>query len=116
MVDTEDCLDQCEGTIADVVKLSDPKNEDGLKPLLKNYETFKFSDLVDLKYPYPITGPPEFNFKLRSRLKYVLISFSTSTFDRIKKVSIYYFIILTRSDLNDSKKIKNISIKLIKID
>ena len=86
VVDTEDCLDQCEGTIADVVKLSDFKNEDGLKPLQVDYETFQFSDLVDLKYPK--TGPPEFNFKLRSRLKYVLISFSTSTFDRIKKVSI----------------------------
>ena len=88
VVDTEDCLEHCEGTIANIITKSYVKNEDGLKALLADYETFKFSDLVDLKYPYPITGPPEFNFKLRSRLKYVLISFSTSTFDRIKKVSI----------------------------
>ena len=79
-------MEQCEGTIADVVRLSDAKNEDGLKPLLEDYEIFKFSDIVNLKYPK--AGPPDFNFKLRSRLKYVLISFSTSTFDRIKKVSI----------------------------
>ena len=91
VVDTEDCLEQCEGTITDVVRLSDVKNEDGLKPLLEDYEIFKFSDLVNLKYPK--AGPSDFNFKLRSKLKYVLISFSTSTFDRIKKVSIFNIII-----------------------
>ena len=86
VVDTEDCLEQCEGTITDVVTLSDLKNEDGLRPLLHDYEIFKFPDLVNLKYPR--AGPSDFNFKLRSRLKYVLISFSTSTFDRIKKVKV----------------------------
>ena len=88
-MDTEDCLEQCEGTIADVLRLSFVKNEDGLKPLLEDYEKFKFSDLDNLKYPKE--GPPDFNFKLRRNLKYVLISFSTSTFDRITKVSIQYF-------------------------
>ena len=91
VVDTENCLEQCEGTIADVVKLSDDKNEDGLKPLLQDYEIFKFSDLVNLTYPK--SGPPDFDFKLRRKLKYVLISFSATTFDRIKKVSIQYYII-----------------------
>ena len=89
MVDTEDCLEQCEGTIADVVRQNNVKNEDGLKSLLEDYEIFKFSDLVNLKYPKK--GPSDFNFKFRSRLKYVLISFSTSTFDRIKKVKFKYF-------------------------
>ena len=88
MVDTEDCLEQCEGTIADVVRLSDVKNEDGLQSLLQDYEIFKFSDLENLKYPK--AGPSNFDFKVRSRLKYVLISFSTSTFDRIKKVKTHY--------------------------
>ena len=92
VVDTEDCLEQCEGTIADVVKLSDVKHESNeLKALLEDYELFKFSDLDNLKYPEE--GPPDFNFKLRSKLKYVLISFSASTFDRIKKVSIQYIFI-----------------------
>ena len=86
-MDTENCLEQCEGTIADVVKVSDDKNEDGLKPLLEDYELFKFFDLVNLTYPK--SGPPDFNFKLRRKLKYVLISFSTSTFDRITKARVY---------------------------
>ena len=30
LVDTEDCLEQFEGTITDVVTLSDLKNQDGL--------------------------------------------------------------------------------------
>ena len=90
VVDTEDCLEQCEGTIANVITKSYAKNEDGLKPLLEEYEIFKFSlfnfsDFVNLK-------PSDFNFKLRSKLKYVLISFSTSTFDRIKKVNIQYIV------------------------
>ena len=89
VVDTEDCLEHCEGTIANIITKSYVKNEDGLKALLADYETFKFSDLVNLKYPD--VGPPDFNFKLRSKLKYVLISLSASTFDRIKKVNIQYF-------------------------
>ena len=89
-MDTEDCLEQCEGTIADVVRLTDVKNEDGLKPLLKDYENFKFSDFVRLEHLRKGLGP---NFKWRSNLKYVLISFSTSTFDRIKEVNILYIII-----------------------
>ena len=93
LVDTEDCLEQCEGTITDVVTLSDLKNEDGLRPLLQDYEIFKFPDLVNLKYPR--AGPSDFNFNLRSRLKYVLISFSTSTFDRIKKVKVTIKLILS---------------------
>ena len=93
MVDTEDCLEQCQGTIADVVRLTDTKNEDGLKPLLEDYELFKFPDLENLKYPR--AGPSEFNFEKRSRLKYVLISFSTSTFDRIKRVNVQYYITKT---------------------
>ena len=93
VVDTEDCLEQCEGTIANVITKSDAKNEDGLKAFLKDYEMFKFPDLVNLRYPK--AGPPGFNFKLRRKLKYVQISFSASTFDRIKKVSIQYIIWLT---------------------
>ena len=89
VVDTEDCLEQCEGTIANVYKDSGVKHEsDGLKALLDDYELFRFSNLDNLYYPK--TGPPDFNFKLRSKLKYVLISFSASTFDRIKKVSMEY--------------------------
>ena len=91
-MDTEDCLEQCEGTIANVIRRSDVTHEsNGLKALLEDYELFKFSDLDNFYYPRP--GPPDFNFKLRSKLKYVLISFSASTFDRIKKVNILYIII-----------------------
>ena len=90
VVDTEHCLGQCAGTIANVIRLSDVKHEsNGLKALLGNYELFRFSDLTNLKYPK--TGPPDFNFKVRRKLKYVLISFSASTFDRIKKVSIKFY-------------------------
>ena len=90
-MDTEDCLEQCEGTIADVVRLTDVKNEAALKLLLEDYEIFKLSDFENLYYSE--AGPSDFKFKLRSKLKYVLISFSASTFDRIKKVSIQYIII-----------------------
>ena len=107
MVDTEDCLEQCEGTIADFIRLNDAKNEDRLKPFLKDYGRFKFSEISNLNFLITYTN---FNIKLRSKLKYVLISFSSSTFDRIKKVNIQYIICtlhsiqLTRSDLNDWEK------------
>ena len=49
-VDTEGCLEQCEGTIADVNKLYNVKNEDGLETLLRDYERFKLS-AFNLTYP-----------------------------------------------------------------
>ena len=96
VVDTEDCLEQCEGTIADVVRLSFAKNEDGMKPLLKDYELFKFSESVNIEVLLSgvIEGPLGLNYKWRSKLKYVRISFSTSTFDRIKKVSNQFYNII----------------------
>ena len=84
MVDTEDCLEQCEGTIADFIRLNDAKNEDRLKPFLKDYGRFKFSEISNLRFLITYTN---FNITLGSKLKYVLISFATSTFDRIKKVN-----------------------------
>ena len=99
VVDTEDCLEQCEGTIANAIRRSDVKHESHeLRALLDNYELFKFSDLDNLYYPK--MGPPDFNFRLRSKLKFVLISFSASTFDRIKKVSIQCICILESTFYN----------------
>ena len=51
VVDTQDCLEHCEGTIADVNKLNNVKNEDGLKKMIEDYEIFKFSDSANLSYP-----------------------------------------------------------------
>ena len=51
MADTEDCLEQCEGTIADVVRLDIDSNEEGLETLLQDYETFKFPQSNNLTYP-----------------------------------------------------------------
>ena len=51
-VDTEDCLELCEGTIADVVKLDSTKNEDGLKTIIEEYEKFKFSQSGNLSQPH----------------------------------------------------------------
>ena len=50
-VDTQGCLEHCEGTIADVVRLDINKNEDGLETLLRDYERFKFSESTNLTYP-----------------------------------------------------------------
>ena len=50
-VDTEGCLEQCEGTIADVLRLNIDRNEDGLETLLRDYERFKFSESFNLTYP-----------------------------------------------------------------
>ena len=60
LVDKEDCLELCEGTIADVDRLDNAKNEDGMTILLEDYERFKFHDSLNLSYPstghgtYPI--------------------------------------------------------------
>ena len=51
VVDTEDCLEQCEGTIADVDRLKIYKNEDGLETILQDYERYKFSESINLTYP-----------------------------------------------------------------
>ena len=50
-LDTEDCLELCEGTIADVDRLNIDKNEEGLHTLLLDYERFKFSASMNLTYP-----------------------------------------------------------------
>ena len=50
-LDTEDCLELCEGTIADVDRLNIDKNEDGLKTILQDYERYKFSESINLTYP-----------------------------------------------------------------
>ena len=49
-VDTEGCLERCEGTIADVDRLNIDKNEAGLETLLRDYERFKLS-VFNLTYP-----------------------------------------------------------------
>ena len=51
MLDNEDCLDLCEGTIADVVRLNIDRNEDGLETILQDYERYKFSESINLTYP-----------------------------------------------------------------
>ena len=50
-VDTEGCLEQCEGTIADVDRLNIDRNEDGLETILQDYERYKFSESINLTYP-----------------------------------------------------------------
>ena len=52
VVDTEDCLEQCEGTIADVLRQKIDKIEDGLETFLQDYERFKFSE----SFNYPSIG------------------------------------------------------------
>ena len=51
VLDTEDCLELCEGTIADVVRLNMDQNENGLETILQDYETHKFPGSFNLTYP-----------------------------------------------------------------
>jgi len=79
-LDTSDCLEKCEGNILDVVKLSTVKSQAELEQFLSQYENFKNPDSDQLEYPNVMK-----DLEFRNKLKFVQISFSTSTFDRITK-------------------------------
>ena len=48
VVDTEDCLEHCEGTIVDYNKISSSPNEEGWTTVLQQYETHKHYEDIKL--------------------------------------------------------------------
>ena len=56
VVDTEDCLEQCEGTIVDYSKISSIPNEEGWTNVLHQYEEHKHYEDIKLHkfYSYSI--------------------------------------------------------------
>ena len=48
VVDTEDCLEHCEGTIVDYNKISSIPNEEGWTPVLQQYEKHKHYEDIKL--------------------------------------------------------------------
>ena len=96
-VDGDTCLERCQGTIADVIKLNNPVNVEALQETLQQYEQYKLPHSVNLTYPSSMKGnrvfylPTSYNttpdLQFRNKLKFVRISFSTSAFDRIQKVT-----------------------------
>ena len=94
---TGECLERCQGPIVDVERLPSLKNEEALAGLLSQYENIKYPDHNNITYPFAMKGREydddelllTFLFSVlefKNRLKFVKISFSTSTFDSIKKV------------------------------
>ena len=58
-IDGDDCLEHCEGTIVDVVKLSSSLNELELAGIISDYEKFKYPYSGNLTYPVKMNGKVE---------------------------------------------------------
>ena len=94
-----ECLERCQGPIVDVERLPSLKNEEALAGLLSQYENIKYPDHNNITYPFAMKGGKDERelecsviflvLEFKNRLKFVKISFATSTFDRIKKVQLY---------------------------
>ena len=55
-IDGDDCLEHCEGTIVDVVKLSSSLNKEALAEIISDYERFKYPYSANLTYPEEMKG------------------------------------------------------------
>ena len=93
----EECLERCQGPIVDVERLPSVKNEEALAGLLSQYENIKYPHHNNITYPFAMKGGVNnllllwachlfLVLEFKNRLKFVKISFSTSTFESIKKV------------------------------
>ena len=98
-VDQEDqCLENCQGTIVEVQKVNSFINQDSLTQYLADFEKYKFPEGTNLSFLYDMKSKSysqgfqligfdiSLELKFQSKLKFVQISFSSSTFDRIHKV------------------------------
>ena len=100
-VDQEDqCLENCQGTIVEVQKVNSFINQDSLTQYLADLEKYKFPEGTNLSFLYDMKSNHlsqsqgfqligfdiSLELKFQSKLKFVQISFSSSTFDRIHKV------------------------------
>ena len=58
-IEADNCLEHCEGTIVDVVKLSSSLNELELAGIISDYEKFKYPYSGNLTYPVKMNGKVE---------------------------------------------------------
>ena len=57
-VEPGECVEQCEGSIMEVERLQEDRNEEGLTEYLSHYEKFKNPDKSTLIYPNGMKGYP----------------------------------------------------------
>ena len=55
-LDTDNCLEHCDGMIVDDVKLSSSLNEKELAEIISDYEKFKYPYFANLTYPDEMKG------------------------------------------------------------
>ena len=110
-VDNKQCLEGCQGIIANVMTTrNDQTDLTGLESMLANYDDYKRPNITGLQYPRwsyftgnwedigeskPISDPFHNFFitekvKFANKLHFVQISFASSSFDRIIKVSLHF--------------------------
>ena len=58
-IEADDCLENCEGPIVEVFKLSSSLNEQGLAKIISDYERFKYPYSSNLTYPVEMNGKVE---------------------------------------------------------
>ena len=67
-IDADNCLEHCEGTIVDVVKLSSSLNKEALAEIISDYERFKYPYSANLTYPEEMKGWVKFWLKLNKKV------------------------------------------------
>ena len=81
-------MEHCEGSIVDYYRLNSPLNNlsYGMQQIMKDYKYYKLSASENVTIPNWYVDGRQVEFQFTNKLKYVQISFSTSTFDRIHRV------------------------------
>ena len=46
-----DCLEQCEGTVMDVLKVNGERDLEGMAKFIEDYERYKYPDWDNITYP-----------------------------------------------------------------
>ena len=54
--EAEECLEQCDGSIAQVLRLDSPRNEEMLRRIVEEYELYKYPESSQLTYPSTMKG------------------------------------------------------------
>ena len=55
-MEAEECLEQCDGSIAQVLRLNSPLNEEMLRRIVEEYELYKYPESSQLTYPSTMKG------------------------------------------------------------
>ena len=55
-IDSNDCLERCDGIIVDAIDENKPKDNSKIKQILAQYENYKFPNKSEVPFPFSLNG------------------------------------------------------------